>query len=216
MKKRFMSFKRKFVARNFFIQVTFTIFLVLMLSGCVLDKNQVDTELASDWFVEKMSDEFEAVECQAHSGLFIILAKTPIPGVEGAYASLQVFVLKPDGDSYSIVSTKSVDLAMSSGFSAAILSTDDVTIVFGDISTERYDLIAEAMVDVDFSEATILLTDGTKEKVQLSSGAPYMLVLDKDAEISDIEYKSSEETIKYSDFYSAGLMENSKSDEIAN
>lgn len=92
-------------------------------------------------------------------------------------------------------------------------NVDGMTIVFGDIADGIYDFSSDKIVPAEFSEARVIYDDGKDATTVISNNTPYMLILDGEIEVKDIEYSGDGTNVKYSDYFSDDLMTDVTSEE---
>jgi len=197
------------------ILIYLSVFSLLFLSGCVSQEKGNDTGLvrAEEWLAAQ-SNRYDILTSETHDDLYIILAAEKHPEVEGLHNGLLLFVIQENGTDYSVLAAKTAEMTIAGGFTAAVLATNDMTIIFGDVSDGVYDVSAEAIVPVEFSKATVIYDEGKEKSVVLSNNKPYMLVINEDIEVKDIKYSVGESEIMYSDYFSTALMKDARSSEI--
>lgn len=179
--------------------------LILTLTSCADQENndkkpQDDTELvqAEEWFVSQYS-RYAVLDRAEHSDAYILLTGDKHPEVEGLYTSFCVFIIQKDADTYSITATKTAQPALSAGFSAAVLSSEDMTIVFGDISDGVYDFRLDKIIKTEFLEACIIYDKGKEEVIPIYNLTPYMFIFDDTVKVEDIKYCSKDVVASYSE-----------------
>jgi hypothetical protein len=168
--------------------------------------------LAEKWFTSQTS-RYDVITGETRNNHNVILVGDKNPEVEGLYTSFRVFVMQKDGDVYLVKAAKTVETAMSAGFSASVLVTDGMTIVFGDIADGIYDFSSDKIMPAEFSEARVIYDDGKDATTVISNNTPYMLILDGEVEVKDIEYSGDGTNVKYSDYFSDDLMTDVTSEE---
>jgi hypothetical protein len=186
----------------------------LLLSGCTSQENDNSTKLvqAEEWLTSQAS-RYEIFAGEMHDDLYIILAGDKHPEVSGLYTSFRVFSMQKHGDEYSVKAVKSAEAALSAGFTASVLVTDGMTIVFGDIADGVYDYSLDKIVPTEFSEAKVIYDNGKEKTVSISNNKPYMIIMDGKVDIKDIEYLGTGIDVRYSDYFSEDLMGNATSSE---
>lgn len=196
------------------ILTIYAILCLLVLSGCKQQKNDKNAELADakKWFTSQTS-RYDVITGETRNNHNVILVGDKNPEVEGLYTSFRVFVMQKDGDVYLVKAAKTVETAMSAGFSASVLVTDGMTIVFGDIADGIYDFSSDKIMPAEFSEARVIYDDGKDATTVISNNTPYMLILDGEVEVKDIEYSGDGTNVKYSDYFSDDLMTDVTSEE---
>lgn len=150
-----------------------------------------------------------------HRDAYILLTGDKHPEVEGLYTSFCVFIIQKDADTYSITATKTAQPALSAGFSAAVLSSEDMTIVFGDISDGVYDFRLDKIIKTEFLEACIIYDKGKEEVIPIYNLTPYMFIFDDTVKVEDIKYCSKDVVASYSEYFSDNLMSEKDEDLIS-
>lgn len=196
------------------ILTIFAIVCLLLLSGCISQENDKNAALvqAEEWFTSQAS-RYDIFTGETRNDLYIILTGDKHHEVDELYTSYRVFVIQKDGDAYSVEAAKTAQTALSAGFTASVLVTNDMTIVFGDIEDGVYDFSLDKIVPTEFSEARVIYDDEKEETVAISNNKPYMLILDGKVNVEDIKYLGNGIDVKYSDYFSDDLMENATSSE---
>ena len=213
--------------KNRYTSLLLALFMVAALVGCsagvqnvASDKpsgttsDQTVLQEAAEWFKEQTTY-YEMISSQVCGDQIVFLTGTKNPGTDD-YQNLQAFVVKQNDGAYEVTAMKDGERGVSSGFSAHVLATDTLTIVFGDTSDSVYDFPNDRRLDVDFTKINILLAQGETRTEEIAGNAPYLLVFDELLEIADLEFVDAELNVKYSTFYSENLMENAASDDISN
>lgn len=180
-------------------------------SGTTSD--QTILQEATEWF-EKQTTHYEIISSEVYGDQIVFLTGTKNPGTDD-YQNLQAFVVKQNDGAYEVTAMKDGERGVSSGFSAHVLATDTLTILFGDTSSSVYDFPNDRRLDVDFTKINIVLAQGETRTEEIAGNAPYLLVFDEMLEIADLEFVDAELNVKYSTFYSENLMENAASDDIS-
>ena len=175
--------------------------------------NQTILQEATEWFKEQTTY-YEIISSEVCGEQIIFLTGTKNPGTDD-YQNLQAFVVKQTDGDYEVAAMKDGERGVSAGFSAHVLATDALTIVFGDTSDSVYDFPNDRRLDVDFTKINIVLAQGEARTEEIAGNAPYLLVFDEMLEIADLEFVDAELNVKYSTFYSENLMENATSDDIS-
>lgn len=175
--------------------------------------NQTILQEATGWF-KKQTNYYEIISSKVCGNQIVFLTGTQNPGTDD-YQNLQAFVVKPTNETYEVTAMKDGESGVSAGFSAHVLATDTLTIVFGDTSDSVYDFPNDRRVDVDFTKINIVLAQGETRTEEIAGNAPYLLVFDEVLEIVDLEFIDTELSVKYSTFFSENLMENAASCDIS-
>lgn len=171
-------------------------------------------EEATAWF-EQQTTHYEIICGEVHNGAVVFLTGTKNPGTD-SYQLLQTFVVNKNGDGYAVTAMKDGERAISAGIVAHVLTTDDLTIVFGDTGDSIFDFINDRRLEANFTGVNILCENGETENREITGNSPYLLVFTKAMEISDIEFVSPELTVKYSSFFGGALMDNTESYDVSN
>ena len=203
--------------KNSYMALLLALLMVATLVGCssgvqngTSDKpsdttsNQTILQEATEWFKEQTTY-YEIISSEVCGEQIIFLTGTKNPGTDD-YQNLQAF---------EVAAMKDGERGVSAGFSAHVLATDALTIVFGDTSDSVYDFPNDRRLDVDFTKINIVLAQGEARAEEIAGNAPYLLVFDEMLEIADLEFVDAELNVKYSTFYSENLMENATSDDIS-
>lgn len=190
--------------------------LFLILLGCgqegtsdITYSNQAKLENVQTWF-NNFEVNYDVFTIQQKDSDFVLLTTFEPPGVDGLYTMVRVYVTEENGDSYIVKELKDAHVAGCAGFSAELLCTSDMTILFGNIGCAVYDFETDGMKEVTFTEATIELFDSSTSTVPLKNNSPYMIILPEDAIVTDIIFKTSNGDVRYSKYFSEGLSINSK------
>ena len=212
--------------KNSYMALLLALLMVATLVGCssgvqngTSDKpsdttsNQTILQEATEWFKEQTTY-YEIISSEVCGEQIIFMIGTKNPGTDD-YQNLQAFVVKQTDRDYEVAAMKDGERGVSAGFSAHVLATDALTIVFGDTSDSVYDFPNDRRLDVDFTKINIVLAQGEARAEEIAGNAPYLLVFDEMLEIADLEFVDAELNVKYSTFYSENLMENATSDDIS-
>ena len=212
--------------KNSYMALHLALLMVIALVGCsagapngTSDKSSSTTsdqpilQEAAEWFKEQTTY-YEIISSEVCGDQIVFLTGTKNPGTDG-YQNLQAFVVKQTDGDYEVAAMKDGERGVSAGFSAHVLATDALTIVFGDTSDSVYDFPNDRRLDVDFTKINIVLAQGEARAEEIAGNAPYLLVFDEMLEIADLEFVDAELNVKYSTFYSENLMENATSDDIS-
>lgn len=190
-------------------------FAVLFLTACdngeIIENNSAPpetvTKRAADWLSTQVSN-CDVITASEKEGEIILLTGIKNPGTT-TYAVLKVFVLGQGSDSFSVKEMYDGEASVSNGFTAYGFYTEEYTVIFGDTMDSVYDYLNEQRISVEFEKARIYLEDGTFIDASVESNYPYLIVLDGNLNITDIEFCSTEFVAKYSMFYSEDLIQTS-------
>ena len=171
-------------------------------------------ERAEDWLADTYGEDCVLFQSTAYGEHPVLLAGNRNPGTE-AFGSLEVFVLEEAEDGFMLLASKVGDMGISAGFSAAVLSTDSMTVLFGDLTDSIFDFVNAQRLPADFTQVTIVLRDGTELVQALTSAEDYVLALEPGLDIADVIFGGGALTVRYSDFFNQDLMENSAPDNAA-
>lgn len=212
--------------KNSYMALLLVLLMVATLVGCsagapigTSDKpsgstsNQTILQDATEWF-KQQTTYYEIISSEVSGEQIVFLTGTKNPGTDD-YQNLQAFVVKQTDGVYEVTAMKDGERDVSAGFSAHVLATDALTILFGDTSSSVYDFPNDRRLDVDFTIINILLAQGETRAEEITGNAPYLLVFDEVLDIVDLEFVDTELSVKYSTFYSEDLMENAVSDDIS-
>lgn len=138
-----------------------------------------------------------AYEVDGDAAVFLTGSKTS--GAE-TYQLLHAFVVEAAGDSYEVTAMRSGQYGVPAGFTAYVLATDEMTVIFGDTDTRN------------FNQAKVELADGLFELRPLTGYRPYLIALDYRAEVSDAAFTDEMGyEVRYSEYFSNDLMADSAS-----
>lgn len=171
-------------------------------------------ERGSAWLADTYGEDCVLLQSTAYGEQPVLLAGNRNPGTE-AFGSLEVFVLEEAEDGFTLLASKEGDMGISAGFSAAVLSTDRMTVLFGDLTDSIFDFVNNQRLPADFTQVTIVLRDGTELVRALTSAEDYVLALEPGLDIADVIFGGGVLTVRYSDFFGQDLMEDSAPDSIA-
>lgn len=129
--------------KNSYMALLLALLMVATLVGCssgvqngTSDKpsdttsNQTILQEATEWFKEQTTY-YEIISSEVCGEQIIFLTGTKNPGTDD-YQNLQAFVVKQTDRDYEVAAMKDGERGVSAGFSAHVLATDALTIVFGD------------------------------------------------------------------------------------
>lgn len=188
-------------------------FAVLFLTACdnggSIEENsalpETVTKRAADWLSTRVSN-CDVITASEKESEIILLTGIKNPGTT-TYAVLRVFVLREDSDSFSVKEVYDGETSVSNGFTAYGFYTEEYTVIFGDTMDSVYDYLNEQRISVEFEKARIYLEDETFIDASVESNSPYLIVLDGNLNITDIEFCSDEFVAKYSMYYSEALIQ---------
>ena len=168
-------------------------------------------ELASAWLSDTYGQDCVLLQSAAYGDELVLLAGNRNPDTE-AFGSLEVFVLENGEDGFVLLASKEGDMGISAGFSAAVLATDSVTVLFGDLTDSIFDFVSGQRLPADFTQVTVELRDGGTLDLPLTSAEDYVFPLEPGLDIADVVFHGGELTVRYSDFFGQDLMESSAPD----
>lgn len=195
---------------------------VLGLVGCANKEpveNVEDTDIAvledaTEWF-KQQTTRYEIIHGEVCNNAAIFLTGTKNPDTD-SYQLLQTFVVNKNDNGYVVTAMKDCDRSFSAGISAQVLVSDGLTVVFGDTGDSVYNLENGNSIDVEFTKVNIFIESGETKSKEINGNAPYLLVFAGELEVSDIEFLSSELSVKYSDYYDKNLMDDTASYDVTN
>ena len=177
---------------------------VLLLAGCQAKPAADDTDSEGDavraWFTAEEPNYDLVRIAPVKDGAYVLLTTFTPPGVEEGYTMVRAYIVTADGDALEDAYGPG-----SIGFSAEVLATEEVTVLFGDIGSSVYDPAADTRRDVTFTEVTAKLADGEAVSAPIQNGAPYLLLLDAGAEVSDAAFRTEDGEFLYSACYGKWL-----------
>lgn len=212
--------------KNSYMALLLALLMVIALVGCSVGApngtsdrsssitDQMILQEATEGFKEQTTY-YEIISSKVCGDQIVFLTGTRNPGTDD-YQNLQAFVVKQTDETFEVTAMKDGERGVSAGFSAHVLATDTLTIVFGDTSDSVFDFTNDRRIDVDFTKINILLAQGETRTEEIVGNTPYLLVFDEVLEISDLEFIDAELSVKYSTFFSENLMESAASDDISN
>jgi len=186
-----------------------------VLTSCTLTASPENTnsvagtllQEATAWF-ETQTTRYEMISGEVVDDRVVFLTGTKNPGTD-VYQFFQAFVVEQTEDAFTVSAWRDGECGISAGFSVHVLAAEDLTVVFGDTTDSIFDFINDQRIDVAFTKARLIFSDGGNETKALTGDAPYLLIIDGTKSINDVEFFSGELAVRYSDFYSENLMEKS-------
>lgn len=155
---------------------------------------------AESWFRNQTS-EYEVLTGEM-CGSSVVLLTALREAQTGNYSFLQVFVLERRGDSYEITAWRDAQYGAPAGFTANVLATDELTVVFGDADTRP------------FTQATVIFEDGLTEIRTIGGFIPYLITLEGKKTVADVSFDMEGTEVKYSEYFDGNLMDDSASADI--
>ncbi len=155
---------------------------------------------AVDWFMGQTS-EYEVVDGQVCGDCVVLLTVLRDPETDN-YQFLQVFVLEQRGDDYEITAWRDSQYGAPAGFTAHVLATDELTVVFGDADTRP------------FTQARVVFDDGLFEIRPVSGYFPYVIAIEGKKNVADVVFDMEGIEVKYSEYFDEDLMADSASADI--
>lgn len=178
---------------------------LLLLTGCqakpAADSADSEVDAVREWFTAAEPDYALVSTDTVKEGVYALLETFTPPGVEEGYTIVSAYIVAAEdggniykgiGDTYG---------SGSIGFSAEVLSTEEATVLFGDIGSSLYDPTTDTRRDVTFTEVAAKLADGSEVAIPVQNNAPYILILDAGAEVSDAVFRTEDEELLYSACY---------------
>ncbi len=158
---------------------------------------------AVDWF-NSQTNEYEVLDGEVcgESGGNVVLLTTIRDPVTGNYKFLQVFVLEPRSEGYEVTAWRDAQYGDPAGFTANVLSTDELTVVFGDAD------------NWPFTQAKVIFDDGLFETRPIGGYQPYVIIFEGKKNVTDIAFDVDGSEVKYSDYFGENLMDDSASADI--
>lgn len=193
--------------RNAKLTVVF-ILLLTLLSGCQngdISEKTSDIDEVKTWFSGYAPD-YEIVDIQTcENGKYVLLTTFTPPGETEHYTMVRTYIVNEGGNNYTVDAMKDTYVAGSAGFSAELLGIEDAVVVFGDIGNSLYDFRIDTVREVRISEVIVKLENGEEKSIFVENNRPYIGIVDKDAEIADIIFKTDIGDIHFSDYFSEPL-----------
>ena len=134
-------------------------------------------EREADWLADTYGEDCVLLQSAVHGEQLVLLAGNRNPGTE-AFGSLEVFVLEEAEDGFTLLASKTGDMGISAGFSAAVLSTDSMTVLFGDLTDRIFDFVNGQRLPADFTQVTVELRDGSTLDLILTIAEDYVFSLE--------------------------------------
>lgn len=189
---------------------------LLFLVGCQAKPAADGTDSADDavreWFTaEELNYNIVSINT-IKDGVYALLTTFTPPGVEKGYTMVRVYIVGTDGKGYTVETLEDAYGPGSIGFSAEVLSTEDATVLFGDIGSSVYDPATDTRRDVTFTEITAKLADGEEVSASIQNDMPYLLLLDAGAEVSDAVFRTEDGEFLYSACYGKWLESSAAAD----
>ena len=185
---------------------------LLLLAGCQANPAEDSDHTAEgvrEWFAaEEPNYDLVSIDPIKDDEYVLLTTFTP-PGVEEGYTMVRAYIVGADGDGYTVDALEDAYGPGSIGFSAEVLATEDATVLFGDIGSAVYDPATDTHRNVTFTEVTAKLTDGEEVSAPIQNDAPYLLLLDAGAEVSDAVFQTDDGEFLYSACYGKGLADGS-------
>ena len=189
---------------------------VLLLAGCQAKPAADDTDSGGDavraWFTAEEPNYDLVRIAPVKDGAYVLLTTFTPPGVEEGYTMVRAYIVTADGDGYTVDALEDAYGPGSIGFSAEVLATEEVTVLFGDIGSAVYDPATDTRRDVAFTEVTAKLADGEEVSAPIQNDAPYLLLLDAGTEVSDAAFRTEDGEFLYSACYGRGLESSTAAD----
>lgn len=188
---------------------------LLFFVGCeanhVADNVDSDVNAVKEWFATEEPN-YDIVDINTvKDGVYTLLTTFTPPGVvEDSYTMVRAYVVSIGGDDYIIETLKDAYGSGSIGFSAELLKTDEVTVLFGDLGSAVYDFTTDEIKNISFSEVIVKLSDGEEISTLAKNNTPYIIVMDAEIGISDVIFRTENEDILYSDCYDKSLEESAR------
>lgn len=178
---------------------------LLLLTGCqakpAADNADSEVDAVREWFTAEEPNYDLVSTDTVKEGVYALLTTFTPPGVEKGYTMVRVYIVAAEGEGYTIEALGDAYGPGSIGFSAEVLSTEEATVLFGDIGSSLYDPTTDTRRDVTFTDVAAKLADGREVSISVQNNAPYILILDAGAEVSDAVFRTEDEELLYSACY---------------
>ena len=194
---------------KFMKKLSLLVLALLFLVGCqakpVADGTVSAADAVREWFTAEEPN-YDIVSIDTiKDGEYVLLTTFTPPGVEKGYTMVRAYIVGTDGEGYTVEALEDAYGPGSIGFSAEVLSTEDVTVLFGDIGSSVYDPTTDTRRDVTFTEVTAKLADGEEVSASIQNDMPYLLILDAGGEVSDAAFRTEDGEFLYSACYGKPL-----------
>lgn len=170
------------------VTIAAVVILVALLAANPL-KNSDEEEIASatQALLERNSSYTKIEQAQVYDSAVLLLASAPSPEMPEVNIGYGVFVMeKIDGD-YTISATDESEPAMSLGFASSILKWRDLTIVFGDLGDRYWNFRTDEVTQADYTKVRVLY-EGAEQSVTANSNSAYVVVIEDNVQVTDIEF----------------------------
>ena len=162
---------------------------LLLLTGCqakpAADNADSEVDAVREWFTAEEPNYDLVSTDTVKEGVYALLTTFTPPGVEKGYTMVRAYIVAAEGEGYTIEALGDAYGPGSIGFSAEVLSTEEATVLFGDIGSSLYDPTTDTRRDVTFTDVAAKLADGREVSISVQNNAPYILILDAGAEVSN-------------------------------
>lgn len=167
---------------------------LLLLTGCqakpAADNADSEVDAVREWFTAEEPNYDLVSTDTVKEGVYALLTTFTPPGVEKGYTMVRAYIVAAEGEGYTIEALGDAYGPGSIGFSAEVLSTEEATVLFGDIGSSLYDPTTDTRRDVTFTDVAAKLADGREVSISVQNNAPYILILDAGAEVSDAVFRT--------------------------
>lgn len=160
---------------------------IVLVSNPAPKKGQAEIESATQALLAQDSSYTVVEESYLYGDAVLLLVSAPHPEVPEVNMSYGVFVMKKVDGVYTLVASAESEPSMSLGFAAALLKWNGLTVVFGDLGERYWDFRTDEVTQVEYTEVRVLYKGG-EQSVYVTNNAPYLVVVEDDVRISDIEY----------------------------
>ena len=102
----------------------------------------------------------------------------------------EMYIVEKDGDSFRIAKSNVANLPEDTGFTLDLQRYNDLTVVYGELQDyfTRPETGEEEALGVNYLGVKVLDSNGSEHAMYTHNSRPYLIVLDGDAEVTDVLY----------------------------
>lgn len=170
------------------VSVVAVVALAIVLLSSPPQKNEQE-EIANATQVLLAQDSSYTVVEQSYvyGDAVLLLAAATNPEAPEFIMGYGLFVLEKIDGAYTLVASEESEPDLSLGFSAALLKWNGLTVVFGDLGERYWDFRTDEVTPAEYTEVRAIY-DGGVQSVPVTNNTPYLLVIEGNVQISDVEY----------------------------
>ncbi|MEG1808737.1 MAG: hypothetical protein RR244_02685, partial [Oscillospiraceae bacterium] len=160
---------------------------VVLVSNPAPKRAQKEIASATQVFLAQDSSYTVVEQSYVYGDAVLLLAAAPNPMLPEENMGYGVFVMEKADGAYSLAASAECDPSMSLGFSASLLKWNGLTVVFGDLGKRYWNFRTDEVIPAEYTSVRVLY-EGGEQSVSVTSNAPYLVVIEGDVQVSDIEY----------------------------